>query len=117
MLEVLDNGMPITMARKNMIPRVAELMRYYAGWATKIHGETIETSVPGDFFTYTLREPVGVVGAIVPWNGPLITATWKLAPALAAELRAMAAWLGLQSVEVGRRGGFARTLAKAVGSG
>ena len=83
MLEVLDNGMPITHARKGMVPRVAELLRYYAGWTTKIHGETIETSVPGEFFTYTLREPVGVVGAIVPWNGPLITATWKLAPALA----------------------------------
>jgi len=51
--------------------------------ATKLYGETIETSVPGEFFTYTLREPIGVVGAIVPWNGPLITATWKLAPALA----------------------------------
>jgi acyl-CoA reductase-like NAD-dependent aldehyde dehydrogenase len=83
MLEVLDNGMPITHARKGMVPRVAELLRYNAGWATKIHGETIETSVPGEFFTYTLREPVGVVGAIVHWNGPLITATWKLAPALA----------------------------------
>jgi aldehyde dehydrogenase (NAD+) len=83
MLEVLDNGMPITMARKGMVPRVAELLRYNAGWATKIHGETIETSVPGEFFTYTLREPVGVVGAIVPWNGPLVTAAWKLAPALA----------------------------------
>ncbi|MBI4391172.1 MAG: aldehyde dehydrogenase family protein, partial [candidate division NC10 bacterium] len=83
MLEVLDNGMPITMARKGMVPRVAELLRYYAGWATKLHGETVETSVPGEFFTYTLREPIGVVGAIVPWNGPLITATWKLAPALA----------------------------------
>jgi aldehyde dehydrogenase (NAD+) len=83
MLEVLDNGMPITMARKGMVPRVAELLRYYAGWATKLYGETIETSVPGEFFTYTLREPIGVVGAIVPWNGPLITATWKLAPALA----------------------------------
>lgn len=83
MLEVLDNGMPITMARKGMVPRVAELLRYYAGWATKLQGETIETSVPGEYFTYTLREPIGVVGAIVPWNGPLITATWKLAPALA----------------------------------
>ncbi len=82
-LETLNNGMPITMA-KPTIGRVTDLLRYYAGWATKIHGETIETSVPGEFFTYTLREPVGVVGAIVPWNSPLVTATWKLAPALAA---------------------------------
>jgi len=83
MLEVLDNGMPITTARKGMVPRVADLMRYYAGWATKLHGETIETSLPGEYFTYTLREPVGVVGAIAPWNGPLVTAIWKMGPALA----------------------------------
>ena len=81
-LEVLNNGMPISMA-KGMIPRVAELLRYYAGWATKIHGETVPTSVPGEFFTYTVREPVGVVGAITPWNGPLVTMAWKLGPALA----------------------------------
>ncbi len=81
-LEVLNNGMPISMA-KGMIPRVAELLRYYAGWATKIHGETVPTSVPGEFFTYTVREPVGVVGVITPWNGPLVTMAWKLGPALA----------------------------------
>ena len=81
-LEVLNNGMPIAMA-KGMIPRVAELLRYYAGWATKIHGETVPTSVPGEFFTYTVREPVGVVGAITPWNSPLVTLAWKLGPALA----------------------------------
>ncbi len=82
-LEVLDNGLPVTFARQGMIPMVAELLRYYAGWATKVHGDTVENSVPGNFFTYTLREPVGVVGAIIPWNSPLVTATWKLAPALA----------------------------------
>jgi len=81
-LEVLNNGMPIS-ASKGSVVRVVDLLRYYAGWATKIHGETIETSVPGEFFTYTQREPLGVVGAIVPWNSPLVTATWKLAPALA----------------------------------
>ncbi len=81
-LEVLNNGMPISQS-KGSIVRVVDLLRYYAGWATKIHGETIETSVPGEFFTYTQREPLGVVGAIVPWNSPLVTATWKLAPALA----------------------------------
>jgi aldehyde dehydrogenase (NAD+) len=84
LLEVLDSGMPITLARTALIPRAAEQLRYYAGWATKIHGETIENSAPGDFFTYTLREPVGVVGAIVPWNSPFVIAIWKLAPALAA---------------------------------
>ncbi len=81
-LEVLNNGMTIS-AAKGSVVRVVDLLRYYAGWATKIHGETIETSVPGEFFTYTQREPLGVVGAIVPWNSPLVTATWKLAPALA----------------------------------
>jgi len=82
-LEVLDSGIPISLARGGLVPRAAELLRYYAGWATKIHGETIENSVPGEYFTYTLREPVGVVGAIVPWNSPLVIAIWKLAPALA----------------------------------
>ena len=82
-LEVLDSGMPITVARQGMIARVVDLLRYYAGWSTKIHGETIENSAAGEFFTYTLREPMGVVGAITPWNSPLVTATWKLAPALA----------------------------------
>lgn len=84
LLEVLDSGMPITLARGGLIPRAAEQIRYYAGWATKIHGETIDNSAPGSFFTYTLRQPVGVVGAIVPWNSPLMIAIWKLAPALAA---------------------------------
>jgi aldehyde dehydrogenase (NAD+) len=84
LLEVLDSGMPITLARTGLVPRAAEQVRYYAGWATKIHGETIDNSAPGDFLTYTLREPVGVVGAIVPWNSPLVIAIWKLAPALAA---------------------------------
>lgn len=84
LLEVLDTGMPISLARPAFIPRAAEQVRYYAGWATKIHGETIENSSPGNFFTYTLREPVGVVGAIVPWNSPFMIAVWKVAPALAA---------------------------------
>src|SRR5499425_1593920 len=59
----------------------AEVFRYYAGWATKIHGETVP--VRGPFLNYTLREPVGVVAAIVPWNFPLLLASWKVAPALA----------------------------------
>jgi aldehyde dehydrogenase (NAD+) len=84
LLEVLDSGIPIKLARGGFIPRAAEQVRYYAGWATKIHGETIENSAPGTFFTYTLREPMGVVGSIVPWNSPFVIAIWKLAPALAA---------------------------------
>lgn len=84
LLEARDSGIPIAMARGGLIPRAAEQVRYYAGWATKIHGETIGNSAPGDFLTYTHREPVGVVGAITPWNSPLMIAVWKLAPALAA---------------------------------
>jgi aldehyde dehydrogenase (NAD+) len=80
-LETLDNGKPIFESRYVDMPMVADVLRYYAGLATKIHGETVnafETS-----FTYTLREPVGVVGLIVPWNFPLLLASWKLGPALA----------------------------------
>ncbi|MGH9862044.1 MAG: aldehyde dehydrogenase family protein, partial [Candidatus Acidiferrales bacterium] len=80
-LETLDNGKPIFESRYVDIPMVVEVFHYYAGWATKIHGETIP--VRGPFFNYTLREPVGVVAAIVPWNFPLLLASWKIAPALA----------------------------------
>lgn len=81
-IETLDNGKPIFESRQVDIPMVAEVFQYYAGWATKLTGETIPTR-PGAF-TYTLREPIGVVGAIVPWNFPLLLASWKIAPALAA---------------------------------
>jgi aldehyde dehydrogenase (NAD+) len=81
-LETLDNGKPIFESRQVDIPMVAEVFRYYAGWATKIHGETVP--VRGPFLNYTLREPLGVVAAIVPWNFPLLLASWKVAPALAA---------------------------------
>jgi len=80
-LETLDNGKPIFESRYVDVPMVAEVFRYYAGWATKIHGETINSRASA--FTYTLREPVGVVAAIVPWNFPLLLASWKIAPALA----------------------------------
>lgn len=80
-LETLDNGKPIFESRYVDLPMVVEVLQYYAGWATKIHGETIP--VRGPFFNYTLREPVGVVAAIVPWNFPLLLASWKIAPALA----------------------------------
>ena len=80
-LETLDNGKPIFESRYVDMPMVIDVLRYYAGWATKIHGETVNTSE--NAFTYTLREPVGVVGMIVPWNFPLLLASWKLGPALA----------------------------------
>lgn len=80
-LETLDNGKPIFESRYVDVPMVVDVLRYYAGLATKIHGETVNTSETA--FTYTLREPVGVVGLIIPWNFPLLLASWKLGPALA----------------------------------
>jgi phenylacetaldehyde dehydrogenase len=83
-LESLDNGKPIRDARNVDLPGSYEILRYMAGWATKINGSTITVSSPGDWHAYTLREPVGVVGQIIPWNFPLMMAAWKIAPALAA---------------------------------
>ncbi|HEX8730436.1 MAG TPA: aldehyde dehydrogenase family protein, partial [Ktedonobacterales bacterium] len=83
LLETLDNGKPIKYSRASDVPLTADHFRYFAGWATKIEGETIPVSIP-NMLTYTLREPLGVVGQIIPWNFPLQMASWKLAPALAA---------------------------------
>jgi acyl-CoA reductase-like NAD-dependent aldehyde dehydrogenase len=80
-LETMNQGKPIFESSKIEVPFVAELLRYYAGWADKLQGDTIPAR-PG-FLCYTLRQPVGVVGMIVPWNFPLLLTTWKLAPALA----------------------------------
>ena len=80
-LETMDNGKPISDARNIDVPLVADCLEYYAGWANKVHGETIP--VPGPFLNYTLREPMGVVGQIVAWNFPMLLAAWKLGPALA----------------------------------
>jgi phenylacetaldehyde dehydrogenase len=82
-LESLDNGKPLTVARAADVPLAVDLFRYMAGWATKIEGNTIPISAGGQYLTYTLREPVGVVGQIIPWNFPLLMAAWKLGPALA----------------------------------
>ena len=75
-------------ARAADVPLAVDLFRYMAGWATKIEGNTISLSVPytpgAQYHAYTLREPVGVVGQIIPWNFPLLMAAWKLGPALAA---------------------------------
>ncbi len=81
LLETLDNGKPISETTNADLPLVIDCLLYYAGWADKIHGETIP--VRGKFFNYTLREPVGVVGQIIPWNFPLLMAAWKIAPAIA----------------------------------
>jgi phenylacetaldehyde dehydrogenase len=82
-LEAPDNGKPVTVARAADIPLTIDMFRYMAGWATKITGTTIPISFPGEYLSYTLREPVGVVAQIIPWNFPLLMAAWKLAPALA----------------------------------
>jgi aldehyde dehydrogenase (NAD+) len=81
-LETLDMGAPVsrTRGRQDLVLR---LLRWYAGQATAIHGDTLRTSLPGDDFVYTLREPVGVVGSIIPWNGPLLASILKVAPVLA----------------------------------
>ena len=85
-LESLDNGKPFLVAQAADVPLAADLFHYMAGWATKIEGNTIDISVPylpgGNFHSYTLREPIGVVGQIIPWNFPLLMAAWKLGPAL-----------------------------------
>jgi phenylacetaldehyde dehydrogenase len=86
-LESLDNGKPLTIAAGADVPLAVDMFRYMAGWATKIEGNTIPLSVhytPGvRYHAYTSREPVGVVGQIIPWNFPLLMAVWKMAPALA----------------------------------
>jgi aldehyde dehydrogenase (NAD+) len=81
-LETRDQGQPIGISRNVSVPAAAEHFRYYAGWVTKIAGETNPLSFP-ETFNYTLREPVGVCGLIVPWNFPLMITAWKVAPALA----------------------------------
>lgn len=83
-LETLDNGKPLAVARAADVPLVVDHFRYYAGWATKVEGETIPVSIPGQrVLNYTLRESVGVIGQIIPWNFPLLMAAWKLGAALA----------------------------------
>jgi acyl-CoA reductase-like NAD-dependent aldehyde dehydrogenase len=107
--ETLDNGKPLFESRNVDIPMAAETFYYYAGWCTKIEGETIP--VPGNYLNYTLREPCGVCGIITPWNFPLLMAAWKLAPALtsgntavlkvAEETPLTGLWLGQLCLEAG----------------
>lgn len=82
LLETLDNGKPIRDARGFDLPATIETFRYYAGWADKIHGQTIP--IRGNYFTYTRREAVGVAGQIIPWNFPMLMVAWKWGPSLAA---------------------------------
>jgi aldehyde dehydrogenase (NAD+) len=83
LLEILEMGSPIGSSLQAGADRAVETLRYYAGWATKLQGETVSNSVRGGaMFSYTLKEPVGVVGAIIPWNGPLNSIIWKVAPVL-----------------------------------
>ena len=81
-LDTLDMGAPLSRTRGGKL-RVLGMLRFYAGQATSIHGETIANSLPGEIFSYTLKEPIGVVGAIIPWNSPLTASVWKIGPALA----------------------------------
>ena len=82
-LEALDNGKPVKLARVVDVRLAVEHLRYYAGWPTKIAGQTVPVATPG-MHVYTRREPVGVCGQIIPWNFPLLMAAWKIGPALAA---------------------------------
>lgn len=81
-LETLDNGKPIRDARAADLPLAIDCLRYYAGWADKLTGDTIP--IRGNYFCYTRREPVGVAGQIIPWNFPILMVAWKWGPALAA---------------------------------
>jgi phenylacetaldehyde dehydrogenase len=86
-IESVDNGKPLGVAKAADVPLAADIFQYMAGWSTKLEGKTIPVSVlytPGaQYHAYTRREPIGVVGQIIPWNFPLLMAAWKLAPALA----------------------------------
>ena len=81
-LETLDNGKPIRESRNADLPLVIDCLHYYAGWADKIHGQTVP--IRGNYFCYIKREPVGVAGQIIPWNFPMLMVAWKWGPALAA---------------------------------
>lgn len=83
-LEALNTGLPLAALRIGHVGAAVEMMRYMAGWPTKLTGKTIPVSAAGEWLAYTQRVPIGVVGQIVPWNGPLLMAIWKIAPALAA---------------------------------
>src|SRR5271156_6906558 len=111
-LESLDNGKPLTVARVADVPLAIDMFRYMAGWTTKMNGSALSLSFPGDFHSYTLREPVGVAAQIIPWNFPLLMAAWKLGPALAAgctivlKLAEQTPMSGLRLAELVHEAGF-----------
>ena len=81
-LEALNNGKPASIARAADLNLTHKCYRYYGGWVEKIRGHTM--AMEGPFFAYTKKEPVGVVGQIIPWNFPILMQAWKLGPSLAA---------------------------------
>lgn len=102
-LETMDNGKPIFESRYIDVPVTADCFQYYAGWSTKMYGETIP--IGPNSFNYTIKEPVGVVAAITPWNFPLLLAAWKLAPALAmgnTVILKPASWTPLTAIKLGQ---------------
>ncbi len=111
-LESLDNGKPVAVARVADVPLAVDLFRYMSGWTTKLLGNTIPLSAGIDFHAYTVREPIGVVAQIIPWNFPLLMAAWKLGPALAAgctvvlKLAEQTPLSGLRLAELIREAGF-----------
>jgi phenylacetaldehyde dehydrogenase len=83
-LDVLDEGSPYGIVKNFYVSLSADHFRYFAGWANKIEGTTVPVNMGGEWHAYTVREPVGVVGQILPWNVPILMMAWKLSPALAA---------------------------------
>ena len=83
-LDVLDEGSPWGVTKDFYIALSADHFRYFSGWATKVGGETLPVNMGGEWLAYTTREPIGVVGQILPWNVPMLMAAWKVSPALAA---------------------------------
>jgi acyl-CoA reductase-like NAD-dependent aldehyde dehydrogenase len=103
-LETLDGGKPVREGLRVDVPASAEILRYYAGWPTKILGETVPISAPGEWHAYTRREPLGVCGAIIPWNMPIFLTIWKLGPALATGNTVVlkpAEWTPLTAILIG----------------
>ncbi|MFN0072348.1 MAG: aldehyde dehydrogenase family protein [Chloroflexota bacterium] len=103
-IETIDGGKPVREGLRVDIPMSAEILRYYAGWPTKIFGETVPISAPGNWHAYTRREPLGVCGAIIPWNMPIFLTIWKLGPALATGNTVVlkpAEWTPLTAIRIG----------------
>jgi aldehyde dehydrogenase (NAD+) len=84
LLEAVDMGSPVGRSPGAGADKAAEVLRYFAGWVTKIHGDTLPNSMPWSMFTYTMKEPIGVVASVIPWNSPVNNVLWKVAPVLAS---------------------------------